>query len=219
MLMDYLSLQRIIRIMAVWLAVANAFTVSRNTRIPTRVISSELASSSLSDELGLHERFDRWRFLQKLLDEETNPDSTNRLLFQVLDGYVKYPRPKFAESEETGSPERTLARMEKVAQVLNVAEQGKSIPLLSNPQEDVTNLMATLENLLPDPVEDEDENKGTWDTVMELNGRESVRYNQQNPSMEWQARCLTARLLIFYDFLMLGVVDKPFVGRNGSLAP
>eukprot|EP00977_Amphora_coffeiformis_P001819 scaffold353_cov185-Amphora_coffeaeformis.AAC.47 len=157
----------------------------------------------------------RWSLRRR--PRRKNSACTSALI--VLDGYVKYPRPKFEESEATGSPERTLARMEKVAQVLLVAEQDESIPLLSDPQEDVADLILKLEDLLPDHVEEEDDNKGNWDTVMELNGRESVKYNQQNLTMEWQARCLAARLLIFYDFLMLGVVDKHFADRNGSLAP
>ena len=161
------------------------------------------------DELEIYERFDRWRFLQKLLDEETHPDPTNRLLFQVLDGYIKYPRPNFPGSEATGSPERTSIRLERVSLVLNSAEN-KAIPLISVPQNDVTELMEMLEELLPDPEEEEDDHKGTWDTIIELHGRESVKYNQQNPTTEWEARCLAARVLVFYDFLLLGVVDKPF---------
>ena len=216
LMMHGFSLLRCIKILALLSTVTTAFIVPRVPRVSRSAFE---ISSSLSEELGLHERFDRWRFMQKLLDEETKPEYTNRLLYQVLDGYIKYPRPKFAGSEETGSPERTLARMEKVALVLSLTEQDESIPLTSDPQEDVTELMSKLEELLPDPIEEEDENKGTWDTVIELNGRESVKYNQQNPTMEWQSRCLTARLLIFYDFLMLGVVDKPFNHKNEGLTP
>lgn len=141
----------------------------------------------------------------------TDPEQTNQLLFEVLDGYLKYPRGKFGETDATGSPERTTSRMEKVTQVVVEHEKSGTIPLTSNPQQNVSHLLVQLEELLPDPVEEEDEHKGTWDTVLELHGRDAVKYGQQNPTMEWQARCLAARLLIFYDFMELGVVDKPIM--------
>ena len=199
----------------VLLVAANAFVISDSC--PSRISRTSLLST-VSTELGLDDRFDRWRYMQKLLDEETEPDSTNKLIYQVLDGYVKYPRPKFAETEATGSPERTLERLDNLAQILGSAENG-SIPLTSVPQQDVTDLIVKLEKLLPDPVEEEDDHKGTWDTVMELHGREAVKYNQMNPTMEWQARCLATRLLLFYDFLILGVVDKPMDGHVVGLSP
>jgi hypothetical protein len=165
----------------------------------------------------LEERFDRWRYLQKLLDEETEPALTNQLLYRVLDGYAKYPRPKFELSDATGSPERTHARLQKITRALALGEDG-AFSVLSDPQQDVADdLIASLEALLPDPVAEEDDNQGTWDTIMELHGRESVKINQQQQQQQptsrasaWKARCLTARLLIYYDFLQLGVVDQPF---------
>jgi hypothetical protein len=176
--------------------------------------------ASLAQDLGLEDRFDRWRYLQKLLDEETEPSATNKLLYLVLEGYEKYPRPKFEATDATGSPERTNERMEKITSALTSLAEDGSFPLLSDPQEDAADLVARLEELLPDPVEEEDDNKGTWDTIMELHGRESVKINQQKPTLAWKARCLVARLIIYYDFLVLGIVDKPFENEHEhELAP
>ena len=178
--------------------------------------------ASLADQLGLSERFDRWRFLQKVLDEEVAAEPTNQLLFQVLEGYLKYPRPVVAGSDLTGSPERTLERVQRVADVVQRAAGETSIPLVSDINDDDDNdennnhWISILEDLLPDPVEEEDDHKGTWDTLMELHGRESVKWNQQNPSTVWNTRCLATRLLIYYDFLSLGVVDTPLDGETSD---
>jgi len=66
-----------------------------------------------------------------------------------------------------------------------------------------------LESLLPDPDDDEDAFKGLWDTVIELNGRESVKINEQNATYDWKACCLIARVLIHYDFLTYGIGEAP----------
>ena len=95
--------------------------------------------ASLADQLGLSERFDRWRFLQKVLDEEVAAEPTNQLLFQVLEGYLKYPRPVVAGSDLTGSPERTLERVQRVADVVQRAAGETSIPLVSDINDDDDN--------------------------------------------------------------------------------
>jgi hypothetical protein len=188
----------------------------------SRAAGSCLSLAAQQQQPDLEERFDRWRYLQKLLDEETEPAATNQLLYRVLDGYAKYPRPKFELSDATGSPERTHARMQKITRALTLGEDG-AFSVLSDPQQDVADdLVASLEALLPDPVAEEDDNQGTWDTIMELHGRESVKINQQQQptSSSWKARCLTARLLVYYDFLQLGVVDQPFeTNEHENLAP
>lgn len=202
-----------------------AFTTTTTTKQPSCHalfgMSPEMSSSSssLTNRLDLHERFDRWRYLQKLLDEETDATETNQLLFQVLQGYVKYPRPKLMEgSDLTGSPERTVERLEKIQRILRMGQQQDEndgiIPLVTSSSDSSDErqiadiLIPLLEDLLPNPIEEEDDHKGTWDTIIELHGRESVKYNQQNLTLEWQTRCLAARLLVHYDFLMLGIVDR-----------
>jgi hypothetical protein len=62
-----------------------------------------------------------------------------------------------------------------------------------------------LETLLPDPRENEDAHKGSWDTVLELHGREAVKINERKATPEWKAICMVARLLIYFDFMTRGV--------------
>ena len=197
----------------------HAFQPRRPKMLSSRVIpmrplghsALEDSAASLRDRLSLYDRFDRWRFLQKLLDEETAANDTNRILFAVLDGYLKFPRPKFRNSEETGSPELTAERLVAVEAVLERASDG-AVPVLVDDEGDLSSsddLLDKLEKLLPDASEDEDAMKGTWDTVIELHGRESVKINEKNATPQWKACCLVARVLLYYDFLLIGLVDSP----------
>jgi hypothetical protein len=164
---------------------------------------------SVQDRLGLSDRFDRWRFLQRLLDEETTSARTNEILYVVLDGYLKYQRPKYKESEETGSPELTPDRRATIEYILQCANGTVPVLTESNAADDA--ILEQLEALLPDMVEDEDAVKGIWDTVLELHGREGVKINEQNATPAWKARCLIARVLLHHDFLILGLVDSPLI--------
>ena len=147
-----------------------------------------------------------------LLEEETNAQDTNQILFCVLDGYLKYPRPSFRDdSEETGSPEMTAERKSAVESLLQQALDGE-IPVLIDSEDDMPAnelILQMLEKVLPDPVEDEDGMKGTWDTVMDLYGREGVRLNEQSAEPGWTSRCLIARVLLYHDFLTYGLIDSP----------
>jgi hypothetical protein len=63
---------------------------------------------------------------------------------------------------------------------------------------------------LPTPDDDEDAVKSLWDTVMELYGREAVKYQETKSStLEWKITNTVSRLLIHFDFLTLGIVRKP----------
>ena len=76
--------------------------------------------------------------------------------------------------------------------------------VLDIPQAD-DKLVEKFENLLPDPLDDEDAHKSTWDMVLEIHGRDMVKANEMNATTEWRKLCLTARLLIHYDFLSRSV--------------
>jgi hypothetical protein len=207
------------------------------------------------NRLGLQgEKFDRWRHLQKLLDDETDPVDTNRLVCGVLERYYSNAKKKKVSSstsddEQDGidtSPERTTERLLAIEKILQEysspldqslrvisSSSSSSVPSSltafnekdSNDDDDSSVLLSTAANasttrisasnnnfpsplqqalmdILPHPVNEVDEHKGTWDTVMELHGREGVRIEEQtlnNPS--WKERCLAARVLIYYDFL------------------
>jgi hypothetical protein len=174
--------------------------------------SSTSTSTAIRDRLGLHDRFGRWRFLQRLLDEEANEEDVNRIIFLVLDGYLKFPRPAYGTTSETGSPELTTERRQLIEQILKGCTLG-TVPALGDADDGAQtreDTLSQLKPLLPDPAEDEDAFKGLWDTVIEVNGRESVKINERNATPEWRAVCLVARTIIFYDFLTYGLIDVPF---------
>jgi hypothetical protein len=61
------------------------------------MVSSESSESSVSSKNVAElfqdsDRFERWRFLQQLLEGEADAHAVNRLLYQVLEGAIKYPR-------------------------------------------------------------------------------------------------------------------------------
>ena len=167
-------------------------------------------SSDVADEFRGSDRFERWRFLQNFLDNECQARDANRLLFLVLDGFLKYPRPAF--KGETGSPEMTDDLRSKIENVLDNAENG-FIPAFEEPNcsPGKAAVLEGLTKLLPDPIEDEDSSKSLWDILIQLHGRELVKFNETNPSPEWKAICLVARLLIHFDFLTDGIVEGPLI--------
>jgi hypothetical protein len=189
--------------------VISPFTQSRSSSRLNESATS--TSTAIRDRLGLHDRFGRWRFLQKLLDEEANEDDVNRIIFLVLDGYLKFPRPTYGTTSETGSPELTVERQHLIEQLLEGCILG-IVPALGDADgaQSTQDTLSQLEPLLPDPAEDEDAFKGLWDTVIEVNGRESVKIGETNKTPGWRAVCLVARVIIYYDFLTYGLIDAPF---------
>jgi hypothetical protein len=152
-------------------------------------------------ELELHDRFGRWRWLQSLLDEDTDADETNKILFMVLQSF----RNKRADDED--SPEMTPSRRKKIDCVLEEAHDNTIKALLLDASRPDTRVLDQLEELLPDADEDEDAAKGLWDTVIAIHGAEAVKQNEMSGQASWHARCLVARILIFYDFLFKGVQE------------
>lgn len=150
--------------------------------------------------LGLNDRFSRWRWLQKLLDEETDPSETNKVLFQVLSVYLKFP-----SEDGEASPELTTSRRTNIQYLLQNA-RGDIIEAVSEFTElSDSSIYEDLEKILPDPEREEDAFKSLWDIVMELHGRESVKFNEREGREEWRMRCVVARVLLFYDFLSRGI--------------
>lgn len=195
-----------------------AINSHRRGRTPTvfprrrNLVSLSTAKSpgaELRDRLGLYDRFDRWRFLQRLLDFETDAADTNRILHSVLEGYLQYKRPTYGTTEVTGSPEFTAERRAQIETVLQDSSSGM-LPALSDggPPHNQA-VLDKLEKLLPDPDEDEDDFKGLWDTIIELNGRESVKINERDATPDWKATCLVGRVLVHFDFLTYGILDEP----------
>lgn len=144
------------------------------------------------------DRFGRWRFLQDLLDGDIEGDVINRLLFNVLSNYLKDPPAAASKDAALGSPQLTPQLITQLEEVLETSRDGSIAAFVEDADDD---LIKKLEDLLPDPLDDEDAHKSTWDTVIEIHGRDLVKAKEMNPTTEWQQRCLAARLLIHYDFL------------------
>lgn len=159
---------------------------SKHERIPTSL------SSNLADRLGLNDRFDRWRFLQNLLDIEVESATVNQILYEVLGNALNRKRSGTAPEEAV----EIDIDLEKIMEDI-IAEASVDLT--------VFNSIELLDQILPDPQIDEDAHKSSWDTVIELNGRESVKLNESNPTNEWTLSCMKARLLIHYDFLTIGI--------------
>ena len=84
-------------------------------------------------------------------------------------------------------------------------------------------ILTQIEQLLPDPMEDEESYKSAWDVVIDLYGRESVRVKEERlqrekesggrgtrclENLEWRTLCAVGRVLIHYDFLTKGVLKE-----------
>jgi hypothetical protein len=141
------------------------------------------------------------------LEGDVEVDEMSSVLVQVLEGYLLLASPS-ASLSDASSPELTPALEERLRRALEQLRQSSATDVL--PSDPETLPQGLLEDLLPDPVEDEDAFKGLWDTVVELHGREATKLAEQNPTADWKARCLTARVLLCYDFLTAGVVSNEF---------
>jgi hypothetical protein len=150
----------------------------------------------------LEDRFGRWRFLQRLLDGEVSAHDATELLVAVLHNSLTASQTKEGSD---GNVELSTEQRNRLQAFLDrmgdgnasIFEQGQ---LVVDPSQ-----VDQLDALLPDMDSDEDAYKGLWDTVIELHGREAVKIDESNRSPTWTACCLTARLLIHYDFLSEGV--------------
>lgn len=139
----------------------------------------------------LTDRFSRWRFLQQVLDGESDEHQTNLILGRVIRNYV-------SSSVDAAAPEHTNERLSAVQAVIDTALPDGSIPVLPNCDFSLLNL---LKCTLPDPNNEEDAYKSNWDMVLEIHGRESVKLNEQAGEASWKTSSLIARVLLFYDFL------------------
>ena len=190
-----------------------------------------VSAAELTEQLDFTERFDRWRFLARLLDDEIDDRQVlNQVLYHALNTYLNHPRPRFENTDETGSPERTDERLQRIQKVLDDHAQDESLNLLlqrksslygqydGTPAELVYNqtIFDDLQSLLPDPEEEEDDFKSTWDIIIELNGRESVKINERDNHPPWRANCLMGRLLVFYDFLVFGLLPEQANASNAQ---
>lgn len=180
---------------------AEAFEIRRGTR-RIRWVSVQASSRNLDEKFGFEDRFDRWRYMQRLLDESTEASEANEMATLVLRKFL------FSPGVE-GLPERTDERVRLVSRILDDIGDGV---LGIVPEDGEVNevLIEKLSSVLPDPIEDEDEFKSTWDILLDLHGREAVKLEESTKTPQWVSRSLVTRILIFYDFLSggLGVAQR-----------
>jgi len=175
---------------------------------------------------GSEDRFDRWRFLQEFLDgDHPSSDVVNVVLYRVLEGALKYPRP--AGGGDTLGSEDTIEmtavvkeRLEKIISEYSTEGRVKAVVTINKSDEGyereekkALEILEQIEGVLPDPVENEDDYKSLWDFMIELHGREAVKIHQsQNPvSTDWKIANTVTRVLLHFDFLTLGIVDNPLI--------
>ena len=173
------------------------FTSNSKEETSFSSLSSASQRTEVCNRLGLDDRFGRWRFLQRLLDEEIDSHDATQVLESVLRASIGRKN-----GGDDGLAETTLEQRQEIQlflEEINIGERLWADQFSNEP------FLSWLEKLLPDPDEDEDAAKGLWDTVMELHGREAVKLGQARGSQEWQASCLIARALIHFDFLSLGI--------------
>jgi hypothetical protein len=171
---------------------------------------------------GSEDRFDRWRFLQNFLEgDHPSDDVVNVVLYRVLDGVLKNPRALERRDtiDSSDAVEMTAEEKEKINEVLSdYSTEGRVKAVISTSNNDAdyekteketVMILEQLEKLLPDAVENEDDYKSLWDTIIELHGREAVKFNErQNPvSLDWKIANIVTRVLLHYDFLTLGIMS------------
>lgn len=143
-------------------------------------------------------RFEKWRFLQDLLDGDVEDEVLGELLIHTLNGFLNNRPPQNGDDTTLGSPELTPDLVSKLQASVEALSDDLEVAMTDFSE---AGALSKLKELLPDPIEDEDANKSVWDTVMEIHGQDMVRANEGNPTAEWRKLCLIARLLIHFDFL------------------
>lgn len=228
------------------------------------------------ERLELDQQFERWKFMQRLLEGELSPSDIEDVLLLSLTAYLQHgPTSTTANNKnENGgnaSPvlnDEQISNMEEVINSMLAVSDGigdsKFLHMLVLPPVDYesttidiedeegrdkntmivdTNALSILEQiekLLPDPDEDEDAYKSTWDVIIDLYGRESVRVKEEAlqrekleqcvdvsdddgdgsnskrycaDSLQWRTLCAVGRVLIHHDFLTKGVLKEGAFGE------
>jgi len=247
-----------------------------------RHITTQLHATAISDNnnipqqtretikrLELDQQFERWTFLQCLLEGEIQPSDIENVLLLSLSAYLQHG-PTAATSnnkdENGGNASPVLNDEQKrdikgtIKAMLEVSDgigDSKFLHLLVLPPVDyesitidveddddtdsqmvevdssALSILEQIEQLLPNIEEDEDAYKSTWDIVIDLYGRESVRVNEEAlqreresgrypssenvgsgsleccaDSLQWRTLCAVGRVLIHFDFLTKGILNE-----------
>ncbi|KAG7344615.1 hypothetical protein IV203_022623 [Nitzschia inconspicua] len=159
------------------------------------------------------DRFDRWKFFQDLLEGDADVHVVNQLLYAVLEGALRFPR-KDANQRfvELSNPVK-----ESIQRILHLQTDDRKVVVAllddytdESSQDATQRVLQQLEQVLPTMDDDPDAFRSLWDTVLEIHGREAVKYQEtQDNTLQWKMQQTVARVLLHYDFLTLGIVTKP----------
>ena len=242
---------------------------TQSTSLFSSVEELQQITHDVVEQYELHNRFERWSFLQKLLENEIPLKDVENSILAALNGYLLHGprvgdapedadvRPQSNDDDNEGLPSPVLndelrQSMETLIDDIlcirldNEDTDSRFLHLFVEPPidyelevlmgtlmkktSDVTptttndihpkalSLVNRIEQLLPDPVEEEEAYKGAWDIVIDLYGREGVRVREEaiqrngvngdanRENLSWKTLCCIGRVLIHYDFLTKGIL-------------
>jgi hypothetical protein len=190
---------------------------NKNPSLNSSHMRSQQVAVGASNQPGIIERlelgtkFGRWRFLQDTLEQDSEPQHVNEILYKVLKSFYDNPRPELTEEGKT-NPSPMLTEEQRALLVNHLFQEEDSIgviPILPPEDQDFTekytSTLDLLEKLHPDPIEDEDAFRSCWDILVELYGRESTKHAQMTGDVHFMHRSSAARLLLHFDFLTEGI--------------
>jgi hypothetical protein len=156
-----------------------------------RFCISLASTSNLAETMKLNDGYERWSFLQHLLEGDLENKDVNKVLLAVLNNALAREWSSVADGKTDITPELR----EKIGNVVGTPE---------DPVEKLDSL-ELLDALNPDPAVDEDASQAVWDTVISIHGRESLKISAASATPEWELSCIKARVLLHFDFLTEGV--------------
>lgn len=240
------------------------------TQLQHSLSHKTLTESDVIERLELTGQFERWKFLQQLLENELPHSDIEDVLLLSLSAYLEHgPSPSsYNNKDENGgnaspvlSDEQRRCMSNLITEIATCSDgigDSRFLHFLVLPRVDYESLtidndddddkmdddqkqqqqmmdeaaisiLHQIEQLLPDPTEDEESYKSAWDVVIDLYGRESVRVNEEKlqrekesngregggklfntclENLQWRTLCAVGRVLIHYDFLTKGVLKE-----------
>lgn len=166
--------------------------------------------TSIIQRLELNSRFDRWKFLQTILEGEVDADDCNQIIFQILQSHLNHSSTPLVSLKQ----EQKSNLMDELFRC-NENGDGVVIALAHDLDSGIVTVgsdkvWSALETILPNPEDDEDAFKCGWDLVVEMYGREATKFSQKSGGPLWKAYADIVRLLIHLDFLSDGILEEPF---------
>jgi hypothetical protein len=161
------------------------------------------SQSSVIDRLMLKDNFNRWKYMQNLLNEELVGDDVNQVVYFLLKSYHNRASRKLSGVEDIVdlSPEPRAENLERLSSILSLYCNG-IIPVLDekgSPGD--PEVLCLIEFLLPSLEENEDAYRGTWDTILELHGKAAVTALEGQGEASWKTAIVVAKVMIYYGFL------------------